>query len=235
MESVKVVSYGIGVIGRRLARHLLTKKGVEIVGAIDINPAIVGKDLGEVLGVDKLGVVISNDTDGVLSTTKPDIVCHTTMSYLRQTYDQFAQILKHGVNIVSTCEELAYPAWQYPQLARELDELARSSKRAAPLNSYCTVFASTEMLSRIRAGEPLEDLVLGAYESVIRRVTEMSQLRGTVVMTGGVVAYHPIVAEIMERETGTTVKVPPEPQLVGALGAALIARDIAREQEVKEE
>jgi predicted CoA-substrate-specific enzyme activase len=117
----------------------------------------------------------------------------------------------------------------------KLDELARTSKRAAPLNSYCTVFASTEMLSRIRAGEPLEDLVLGAYESVIRRVTEMTQLRGTVVMTGGVVAFHPIVAEIMERETGTRVKVPPEPQLVGALGAALIARDIARKQEVKEE
>ena len=117
----------------------------------------------------------------------------------------------------------------------QLDELARSSKRAAPLNSYCTVFASTEMLSRIRAGEPLEDLVLGAYESVVRRVTEMSQLRGTVVMTGGVVAYHPIVAEIMERETGTSVKIPPLPQLIGALGAALIARDVAREQEVKEE
>ncbi len=117
----------------------------------------------------------------------------------------------------------------------KLDELARSSKRAAPLNSYCTVFASTEMLSRIRAGEPLEDLVLGAYESVIRRVTEMSQLRGTVVMTGGVVAFHPIVAEIMERETGTTVKVPPEPQLVGALGAALIARDIARKQDIEED
>jgi predicted CoA-substrate-specific enzyme activase len=117
----------------------------------------------------------------------------------------------------------------------QLDGLARSSERAAPLNSYCTVFASTEMLSRIRAGEPLENLVLGAYESVIRRVTEMSPLRGTVVMTGGVVAFHPIVAEIMERETGTTVKVPPEPQLVGALGAALIARDIARKQEVEED
>ncbi|MBC8223532.1 hypothetical protein H8E65_03015 [Candidatus Bathyarchaeota archaeon] len=129
MESVKVVSYGIGVIGRRLARHLLTKKGVEIVGAIDINPAIVGKDLGEVLGVDKLGVVISNDTDEVLSTTKPDIVCHTTMSYLRQTYDQFTQILKHGVNIVSTCEELAYPTAteEGGEYAKKLDKLAKES------------------------------------------------------------------------------------------------------------
>jgi len=85
-EPVRVVTYGIGVIGRRLINHLLTKKGVEIVGAVDINPAIVGKDLGEVLGREKLGVVISDDADGVLSTSKPDIVCHTTQSYLRQTY-----------------------------------------------------------------------------------------------------------------------------------------------------
>ena len=117
----------------------------------------------------------------------------------------------------------------------QLDGLARTSKHSAPLNSYCTVFASTEMLSRIRAGESVEDLVLGAYESVVGRVTEMAQLRGTIVMTGGVVAFHPIVAEIMERAVRTKVKVPPEPQMVGALGAALIARDLAREQEIEED
>ena len=127
MENVKIVSYGIGVIGRRLANHLLDKKGVEIVGAVDINPAIVGKDLGEVLGREKLGILISNDADEVLSRTKPDIVCHTTMSYLRQTYDQFAQILSHGVNCVSTCEELSYPSAteEGAEYAMKLDELAK--------------------------------------------------------------------------------------------------------------
>ena len=129
LKPVKVVSYGIGVIGRRLANHLLTKKGVEIVGAIDINPAIVGKDLGEILGGEKLGVIISNDTDKVLSSTNPDIVCHTTMSYLKQTYDQFAQILKHGVNIISTCEELAYPyaTESGGEYAEKLDKIAKEN------------------------------------------------------------------------------------------------------------
>jgi predicted CoA-substrate-specific enzyme activase len=117
----------------------------------------------------------------------------------------------------------------------ELDGVARASERAAPLNSYCTVFASTEMLSRIRAGESREDLVLGAYESVVRRVVEMADLGPTIVMTGGVVAYHPIVGELMARETGATVKVPPEPHLVGALGAALTARRLAREKRSKED
>jgi len=126
LEKVKIVSYGIGVIGRRLATHLLSKEGIEIVGAIDINPQIVGKDLGEVLGLKKLGVKISSDTDEVLSTTKPDIVCHTTMSYLKQTYDQFVQILNHSVNCVSTCEELSYPyaTKEGAEYAKKLDKLA---------------------------------------------------------------------------------------------------------------
>ena len=130
MNNVKVVSYGIGVIGRRLAEHLLTKEGIEIVGAIDINPDIVGKDLGEVLGKKKIGVKISSDADKVLKETKPDIVCHTTMSYMRQTYDQFAQILKHGVNIVSTCEELGYPyaTKEGTEYAKKLDEIAKKYK-----------------------------------------------------------------------------------------------------------
>ena len=130
MKNVKVVSYGIGVIGRKLADHLLTKEGVEIVGAIDINPEIVGKDLGEVLGKKKIGVKISSDADKVLDETKPDIVCHTTMSYLRQTHDQFSQILKHGVNIISTCEELGYPyaTEEGTVYAKKLDELAKKHK-----------------------------------------------------------------------------------------------------------
>ena len=93
MKTVKVVSYGIGVIGRRLATHLLKKEGVKIVGAVDINPSIVGKDLGEVLGQEKIGVIIRDDAETVLKETKPDIVVHTTMSYLKQTFDNSSRFL----------------------------------------------------------------------------------------------------------------------------------------------
>lgn len=130
MKDVKVVSYGIGVIGRRLAEHLLTKEGVKIVGAIDINPEIVGKDLGEVLGVGEIGVKISDNVDKVIADTVPDVVCHTTMSYLRQTFDQFEQILKHGVDVVSTCEELGYPyaTEEGAKYAEKLDKIAKQYK-----------------------------------------------------------------------------------------------------------
>jgi len=117
------------VIGKRLAKHLLSKEGIEIIGAIDINPNIIGKDLGEILGQEKIGVIISDDVDKVLKESKPDIVCHSTMSYLRQTYDQFEGILKHGVNIISTCEELGYPyvEKESTELAQKLDKIAKEN------------------------------------------------------------------------------------------------------------
>jgi len=112
-----------------MADNLLAKKGIKIVGAIDIDPNKVGKDLGELLGKAPIGVVISSDVDKVLSTTKPDIVVHTTTSYLKDTAPQFEQILKHGVNVVSTCEELSYPYLTEEQktLAKKLDKLAKDN------------------------------------------------------------------------------------------------------------
>ncbi|MEM2419958.1 MAG: dihydrodipicolinate reductase [Candidatus Bathyarchaeia archaeon] len=125
MEEVKVVSYGVGAVGSLIAKTLLEKSGVKVVGAIDVAKDKVGRDLGEVLGLNKLGITISSDTNTVLSKTKPDIVVHATSSYLKDTYSQIASIVKHGVDVISTCEELSYPYYSEPKLAKELDELAK--------------------------------------------------------------------------------------------------------------
>ena len=105
----------------------------------------------------------------------------------------------------------------------ELERLAGSTDETVRLNSFCTVFASTEILSHLRRGEPLAGLVRGAFASVVSRVAEMDQLRGEVVLTGGVVAHNPTTAEIFSDKLGGEVKVPPHPQFTGALGAALTA------------
>jgi len=105
----------------------------------------------------------------------------------------------------------------------ELEELASSTRNAVRLNSFCTVFASTEILSHLRRGEPLAGLVRGAFASVVSRVAEMDRLDGQVVLTGGVVAHNPTTAKIFTEKLGGEVKVPPHPQYTGALGAALIA------------
>jgi len=105
----------------------------------------------------------------------------------------------------------------------ELERLASSTSEAVRLNSFCTVFASTEILSHLRRGEPLADLIRGAFASVVNRVAEMDHLSGEVVLTGGVVAHNPTTAEIFTDKVGGEVKVPPHPQFTGALGAALTA------------
>jgi len=106
----------------------------------------------------------------------------------------------------------------------EMNELAKRSENDIALSSFCTVFASSEILTRIREGENIEDMVKSAYESVARRVIEMDTLEGTVVMTGGVVAYNDIMIDMMKRHIKGEVLIPPEPQLCGAFGAALFAK-----------
>ena len=126
MDKVRVVLCGVGAVGRRIAKFLLEKEGVEIVGAIDVAKEKVGRDLGEVIGVKKkLGVTVSDDADTVLSRAEADVMAHATTSFLKQVHPQIAKALEHGVNVVSTCEELSYPYIADANLARKLDELAK--------------------------------------------------------------------------------------------------------------
>lgn len=128
MEKIKLILYGIGAVGSRIAKFLLQKEGIEIVGAIDIAKEKIGKDLGDVLGVRKqLGITISDNPDTVISKTKADAVVHATTSFLQQTYPQIAKALEHGLNVVSTCEELSYPYITDPELAEKLHELAKEN------------------------------------------------------------------------------------------------------------
>ena len=128
MKKVKVVQYGCGPVGCGVVRYACQRTDIEVVGAIDIDQSLVGRDLGEVAGVDgKLGVSISDDADAVLSQTKPDVVFLTTSSYPKMVYPQIEKCVTAGANVVSTCEELAYPYRKHPQLSAEIDEIARAN------------------------------------------------------------------------------------------------------------
>jgi hypothetical protein len=126
MSKIKVIVYGVGVVGGLIAGSLLEKEGIEIVGAVDVAENKVGRDLGEVLGLKrKLGKKISESLDAVLSKTKADIAVHATSSYFKDTYPQISAIVEHSVNVVSTCEELSYPYASETKLAKKLDSLAK--------------------------------------------------------------------------------------------------------------
>jgi 4-hydroxy-tetrahydrodipicolinate reductase len=126
LDKVRIVLYGVGAVGSMFAKFLLEKEGVEIVGVVDVAKDKVGRDLGEVLGLkERFNLCVTNDVDVLLSKMKADVAIHATSSYLKDTYSQIESIIKRGVNVVSTCEELSYPSATEPELAKKLDTLAK--------------------------------------------------------------------------------------------------------------
>jgi len=107
----------------------------------------------------------------------------------------------------------------------ELNGLAQGSTKEVTLGSFCTVFTATEILAKIRAGEKVEDIVKGAFRSIVKRISEMDTVDGALVMTGGVVAHNPFLTRLIGEHFGQPVLVPPAPQHTGAFGAALFAME----------
>ena len=101
--------------------------------------------------------------------------------------------------------------------------LAEQSTKDVTLGSFCTVFAATEILEKIRTGHRVEDIVKGAFRSVVKRLVEMDAVDGALVMTGGVVAHNRLLTELVGEAFGTPARMPPDPQYIGAFGAALFA------------
>ncbi|MFQ5753288.1 MAG: dihydrodipicolinate reductase, partial [bacterium] len=106
-DRIKVVQYGLGPIGIAAAKLVLQKKSLKLVGGIDIDPSKVGVDLGEVLNLNgKLGTQVSNDPEKLFEQTKPDIVLHSTGSFLNKVENQLQLCIQSKASIVSSCEEL---------------------------------------------------------------------------------------------------------------------------------
>jgi predicted CoA-substrate-specific enzyme activase len=109
----------------------------------------------------------------------------------------------------------------------QLNDLAERSTKEVTLGSFCTVFTATEILAKIRAGERVEDIVKGAFRSVVKRIREMGAVQGALVITGGVVAHNPVLRTLAEEAFQTPTIVPPDAQCIGALGAAIFALESA--------
>jgi len=130
MENVKVVIWGFGAMGSGMARMLLTKKGVDIIGVCDLHPERVGKSIFEVLGVekgDRKEVIIKNDIDEVLTEKCCDVCLCATDSFTKKAFPRLKLALEKKVNVISTAEEMAYPKAQNPELAEELNKIAKEN------------------------------------------------------------------------------------------------------------
>ncbi|MGE4572031.1 MAG: 2,4-diaminopentanoate dehydrogenase [Candidatus Izemoplasmatales bacterium] len=130
-EKVKIVIWGFGAMGSGMAKMILKKQGFDIVGICDLYDKIVGKSMFEVLNLENNqdhDVIISNDIDDILTNQKPDLVLLATDSFTKGAYPKIKKIIEHGVNVISTAEEMSYPLANQPELAKEMDELAKKNK-----------------------------------------------------------------------------------------------------------
>ncbi len=128
---IKVLHVGLGPIGTAVVRQVAARKGMQIVGAVDPDPANVGRDLGAVSGMRrKLGVVVGADLMKAIKTARPDIAVICLDASLKDVLPQFEQVLKLKVPIVSTTPELVYPALAHRAMAKKIDALARRSRVA---------------------------------------------------------------------------------------------------------
>jgi len=183
MENIKVIIWGFGAMGSGMAKMLLNKRGVEIVGVCRRNPSYVGKDLYDVLDLqrgDRNPVYITDDIESIVKSKSADVVLIATDSHTKETMDKIRLVARNGINIISIAEEMAYPKAQEPELAEEMDKLAKEND-------------ITILGTGINPGFVLDLLVLaltGTCEDVdfikASRVNDLSPFGGTVMKGQGV-------------------------------------------------
>ena len=128
MQNVKVIVWGLGAMGGGMARMLLKKKGVDIVGAVG-RGAKLGKSMYEIIGVergDRPEILVGSPED-VITEKAADVVLCCTDSYTSKAFDRLKFVLEKKINVVSSAEEMAYPQAQQPELAKQLDEIAKAN------------------------------------------------------------------------------------------------------------
>lgn len=130
MEKVRVGLWGFGAMGRGMAKMLLDKKGLEIVSVCDLDPNKTGKSIFELLGIERgerRDVVIESDYTKAFTEKCADVVLLATDSFVKNAFNKIEYILKQKINVISTAEEMAYPQAQSPEMAKELDKIAKEN------------------------------------------------------------------------------------------------------------
>ena len=138
---IKVVQYGCGKMSKYTMRYVM-ENGYELVGAIDINPAVIGKDVSEVIECDNVDVKISpvSEAENLLKEVKPDICIITTMSLMNDVKDALLLCARLGINAITTCEEAFYPFNSSPVLTEKIDKLAKENNCTITGSGYQDAF-----------------------------------------------------------------------------------------------
>ena len=125
---IKLAQFGLGPIGLETLKLAATKSWAEIVGGIDIDPAKIGKDLGELTGTKALrGRRVYGSLEELVAQEKPDIIFHTAVSKFKVAFPQIEPMARQGISVVSSCEELLFPQLREPRLAAKLHKICQDA------------------------------------------------------------------------------------------------------------
>src|SRR6056297_3368419 len=121
----RVALWGFGAMGSGIARSILSKYELKLVGVHDMRNEYVGKDVGELLDLEKVDVKVYDNPMDMIDETNPDLVVIATHSFVDVVKEQILSVIKKNVNIVTIAEEMAHPFHTHPDAAEEIDNLAR--------------------------------------------------------------------------------------------------------------
>ena len=122
---IRIVQIGIGPLGRMISEYVAGRSNMNVVAAVDKDPALAGKDLGRLCSAGSISVPVSPSLERALGQVAADVAVLTTVSDLARITPQIEEILKQGLPVVTTCEELAFPWETDPQIASRIDSLAK--------------------------------------------------------------------------------------------------------------
>jgi len=173
VHQLSVLQYGLGPIGAAVLRIIAERPALQIVGAVDVDPAKVGRDVGAVAELGRtLDLRVDGDPAAALRRLRPAVVVHCTGSALATVMPQLREIVAAGASVVSTCEELSYPWVHQRELADELDTLAHE-RGVAVLGAGVNPGFVMDLLPLVLSGVTAR--VRGIH---VRRVVDASARRG---------------------------------------------------------
>ena len=140
-RKVKVVQYGTGKMAVYTMRYVY-EKGGEVVGAVDLNPDVIGKDIGEIMGGEPKGVKVTalENAEEMLKQAKPDICVVETRSLFSEVQEALLLCAKLGINAITTCEEAFFPENSNPVVTKEIDELAKKNNCTITGSGYQDIY-----------------------------------------------------------------------------------------------
>ncbi len=140
-RKLRIVQYGCGKMSKYTMRYVY-EKGAEIVGAVDINPNVIGKDIGEIMETESKGVVVSpvESARTLLESLKPDACIVTTMSLLEDVKDALLLCAELGINAITTCEEAFFSWNSNPNLTSKIDALAKEHNCTITGSGYQDIY-----------------------------------------------------------------------------------------------